>query len=62
VPGPPAGSPGNSGDWARSQALFHSSAAITTRSTVLLGFGLENVPAAADRKQVIAKALSALHR
>ncbi|MFI6050153.1 M14 family zinc carboxypeptidase [Streptomyces violascens] len=62
VPGPPAGSPGNSGDWVRSQALFHSSAAVTTRNTVLLGFGLENVPAAADRKQVMGKALSALHR
>ncbi|WP_406509126.1 M14 family zinc carboxypeptidase [Streptomyces sp. NBC_00212] len=62
VPGPPAGSPGTSGDWARSQALFHSSAAVTTRNTVLLGFGLENVPAAADRKQVMGKALSALHR
>ncbi|MEV5946619.1 M14 family zinc carboxypeptidase [Streptomyces sp. NPDC051993] len=62
VPGAPAGSPGNSGDWARSQALVHSSAAVTTRNTVLLGFGLENVPTAADRKQVIAKALGALHR
>ena len=59
VPGAPAGSPGNSGDWARSQALFHSSAAVTTRNTVLLGFGLENMPAAADRKQVIGKALGA---
>ncbi|CAM5362372.1 hypothetical protein SXANM310S_05377 [Streptomyces xanthochromogenes] len=62
VPGAPAGSPGNSGDWARSQALFHSSAAVATRDTVLLGFGLENVPSAADRKQVLGKALSALHR
>ncbi|MET9360809.1 M14 family zinc carboxypeptidase [Streptomyces sp. NPDC006632] len=62
VPGPPAGSPGNSGDWARSQALVHSSAAVTTRSTVLLGFGLENVSTAAGRKQVVGKALSALHR
>ncbi|MGW1865656.1 M14 family zinc carboxypeptidase [Streptomyces mauvecolor] len=62
VPGPPAGSPGNSGDWARSQALFHSSAAVTTRNTVLLGFGLENVPTAADRKQVMGTVLSALHR
>ncbi|MFE9406155.1 M14 family zinc carboxypeptidase [Streptomyces sp. NPDC006530] len=62
VPGPPAGSPGNSADWARSQALFHSSAAVTTRDTVLLGFGLENVPSAADRKQLVGKALSALRR
>ncbi len=62
VPGPPAGSPGNSADWARSQALFHSSAAVTTRDTVLFGFGLENVPSAVDRKHLVAKALSALHR
>ncbi|MEU9013616.1 M14 family zinc carboxypeptidase [Streptomyces sp. NPDC048479] len=62
VPGPPAGSPGNAGDWARAQALFHAQAAVTTRDTVLLGFGLEHVPGAADRKQVIGKALSALRR
>lgn len=62
VPGPPAGSPGNAGDWARSQALFQSQAAVTTRDTVLLGFGLEHVPGAADRKQLIGKALSALRR
>ncbi|MFI1099696.1 M14 family zinc carboxypeptidase [Streptomyces melanogenes] len=60
VPGPPAGSPGNAGDWARSQALFHSQAAVTTHDTVLLGFGLEHVPSAADRKNVIGKALRAL--
>ena len=34
--------------------------AVTTRDTVLLGFGLEHVPAAADRKRIIGKALSAL--
>ncbi|MGW3624661.1 M14 family zinc carboxypeptidase [Streptomyces sp. NPDC000880] len=59
---PPAGSPGNTGDWARAQALFHSQAAVTTRDTVLIGFGLEHVPGAADRKQLIGKALSALPR
>ncbi|NUK02284.1 M14 family metallopeptidase [Streptomyces lunaelactis] len=62
VPGPPAGSPGNADDWARSQALFRSQAAVTTRDTVLIGFGLEHVPGAADREQVIGKALSALRR
>ncbi|MFF4228453.1 M14 family zinc carboxypeptidase [Streptomyces sp. NPDC001820] len=60
VAGPPAGSPGNTGDWARAQALFHSQAAVTTRDTVLIGFGLEHVPGVADRKQLIGKALSAL--
>ncbi|MFI2349176.1 M14 family zinc carboxypeptidase [Streptomyces sp. NPDC019443] len=62
VAGPPAGSPGNTGDWARAQALFHAHAAVTTRDTVLIGFGLEHVPGAADRKQLIGKALSALRR
>lgn len=60
VPGPPAGSPGNADDWARSQALFHSQAAVTTDDTVLLGFGLEHMPSAADRKNVLGKALRAL--
>ncbi|MET7716363.1 M14 family zinc carboxypeptidase [Streptomyces sp. NPDC005407] len=62
VTGPPAGSPGNTGAWARAQALFHAHAAVTTRDTVLIGFGLEHVPGAADRKQLIGKALSALRR
>ncbi|MFF3245637.1 M14 family zinc carboxypeptidase [Streptomyces sp. NPDC002870] len=62
VAGPPAGSPGNTGDWARAQALFRAHAAVTTRDTVLIGFGLEHVPGAADRKQLIGKALSALRR
>ncbi|MDQ0944311.1 M14 family metallopeptidase [Streptomyces sp. V1I1] len=62
VAGPPAGSPGNTGDWARAQALFHAHSAVTTRDTVLIGFGLEHVPGAADRKQLIGKALSALRR
>ncbi|MFI6643615.1 M14 family zinc carboxypeptidase [Streptomyces sp. NPDC050504] len=60
VPGPPAGSPGNIGDWARSAALFHSGAGVTTRDSVLLGFGLEHVASAADRKAVIGRALRAL--
>ncbi|MFD7440263.1 M14 family zinc carboxypeptidase [Streptomyces sp. NPDC059909] len=62
VTGPPAGSPGNASDWARSPALFHSYAAVTTHDTVLLGFGLEHVRTAAERKQIIGKALSALRR
>ncbi|MGW1496255.1 M14 family zinc carboxypeptidase [Streptomyces sp. NPDC002402] len=60
VPGPPAGSPGNTVDWARAQALFHSQAAVTTEDSVLIGFGLEHVPAPGDRKNVIRKALRAL--
>ncbi|MFJ3901850.1 M14 family zinc carboxypeptidase [Streptomyces sp. NPDC090025] len=62
VPGPPAGSPGNGSDWSRSEALFHSQAAVTTRDTVLMGFGLEHVPNAAERAVVLGKALNSLRR
>ena len=58
--GPPTGSPAPRGNWARSQDLFPSASAVTTRDTVLIGFGLEHVPAAADRKRIIGQALSAL--
>ncbi|MEU7277853.1 M14 family zinc carboxypeptidase [Streptomyces sp. NPDC045431] len=62
VAGPPAGSPGNGADWARSPALFHSRAAVTTRDTVLLGFGLEHVATPAERRDLLGKALTALRR
>ncbi|MET8503879.1 M14 family zinc carboxypeptidase [Streptomyces sp. NPDC004787] len=60
VPGPPAGSPGNGSDWTRSEALFHSQAAVTTRDTVLLGFGLEHVPNATERATLLRRALTSL--
>ncbi|MET8026121.1 M14 family metallopeptidase [Streptomyces avermitilis] len=60
VPGPPAGSPAVLKDWARSGALFTTYGAVTTRDTVLFGFGLEHVTAAADRTALIGKALTAL--
>ncbi|MFI8964719.1 M14 family zinc carboxypeptidase [Streptomyces sp. NPDC053493] len=62
VPGPPAGSPGNGSDWTRSGALFHSQAAVTTRDTVLLGFGLEHIPNATERATLLGTALSSLRR
>ena len=62
VPGAPAGSPGNGADWTRSPALFHSQAAVTTRDTVLLGFGLEHVPGATERGRLLGRALAALRR
>lgn len=60
--GAPAGSPDVPGDWSRSGELFKSYASVTTRDTVLLGFGLEHVPAAADRALLVGKALRSLHR
>ncbi|MEU6311775.1 M14 family zinc carboxypeptidase [Streptomyces sp. NPDC047014] len=60
--GAPAGSPEVPGDWARTGELFRSYAAVTTRDTVLLGFGLEHLPAAKDRALLVGTALRALHR
>jgi len=56
----PAGSPGNVVAWTRSGALLHSSAAISTGHSLLLGFGLESVPAPDQRATVLRKALTAL--
>ena len=60
VSGPPAGSPAVLKDWARAGALFQTYGAVTTEDTVLLGFGLEHVTAAADRTALVKKALAAL--
>ncbi|NNN30503.1 zinc carboxypeptidase [Streptomyces sp. S3(2020)] len=60
VPGPPAGSPAVVKDWGLSGELFKTYGAVTTDDTVLLGFGLEHVTAAADRTTLLGKALTAL--
>ncbi|MGQ4386030.1 M14 family zinc carboxypeptidase [Streptomyces sp. SAS_270] len=60
VAGPPPGSPAVLKDWARVGELFKTYGAVTTGDTVLLGFGLEHVTAAADRTALIGKALAAL--
>ncbi|MGW2234986.1 M14 family zinc carboxypeptidase [Streptomyces sp. NPDC001759] len=60
VSGPPAGSPAVLKDWTRTGALFRTYGAVTTDRTVLLGFGLEHVTAAADRAALLKKALAAL--
>ncbi|MEU9718714.1 M14 family zinc carboxypeptidase [Streptomyces sp. NPDC047976] len=56
----PAGSPDVPGDWSRTGELFKSYASVTTRDTVLLGFGLEHVSTPADRAAVLGKALRSL--
>lgn len=60
VSGPPAGSPPVRKDWARTGALFQTYAAVTTHDTVLLGFGLEQVPSAAGRAALLRKAYASL--
>ncbi len=59
--GAPAGSPDVPGDWSRTGELFTSYAAVTTRDTVLFGFGLEHLPAAADRALLLGRALRSLN-
>jgi hypothetical protein len=59
--GAPAGSPDAAGDWSRTGELFTSYASVTTRDTVLLGFGLEHLPAAKDRALLLGKALRSLN-
>lgn len=58
--GPPPGSPAVLKNWARTGTLFQTYGAVTTDDTVLLGFGLEHVTAAADRTALIGKALASL--
>ncbi|MFI6656128.1 M14 family zinc carboxypeptidase [Streptomyces sp. NPDC050523] len=60
VPGPPPGSPAVLKDWARTGTLFKTYGAVTTDRTVLLGFGLEHLTAAADRNTLVKRALAAL--
>jgi hypothetical protein len=55
IPGPPAGSPAGVPGFKRAQALF--SAGVTTDDTVLLGFGVEQLGTAAERANVLAKAV-----
>jgi hypothetical protein len=62
VPGPPAGSPAVVQDWGLSGELFKTYGAVTTRDTVLFGFGLEHVTAAGDRTALLGRALAALRR
>ncbi|MFD6418035.1 M14 family zinc carboxypeptidase [Streptomyces sp. NPDC060194] len=59
APAPPGSAP-VAGDWARTGELFKSYGAVTTRDTVLLGFGLEHVTGAVDRAALIGRALRSL--
>ncbi|MBL1084895.1 immune inhibitor A [Streptomyces actinomycinicus] len=60
--GPPAGSPAVLKDWTRTGTLFRTFGAVATDDTVLFGFGLEQVPSAADRAALLRKAFGSLDR
>ncbi|GAA2901971.1 M14 family metallopeptidase [Streptosporangium fragile] len=58
TPGPPPGSPTGSGDFARAQA--DKTAAVSTKDSVFLGFGLEQVADPAQRAATIKKIMKHL--
>jgi hypothetical protein len=58
IPGPPAESPAGTVGFKRAQSLF--SASVITDDTVLLGFGVEQLGTAAERAEVLAKAVNYL--
>ena len=58
VPGPPAGSPTGGVDFQRAQGLLVS--AVTTEDSVLFGFGLEQIASAAERADVVRRAMAHL--
>ncbi|MFI7599542.1 M14 family zinc carboxypeptidase [Actinoplanes sp. NPDC049681] len=59
VAGPPPGSGVNSTDWSRSRLAFDSGAAVTTKDSVYVGFGLETLTAA-ERDAFVKRALQHL--
>jgi hypothetical protein len=61
VTGPPAGSPGNTREFERSQGLVPTAqAAVATDSTVVLGFGAEQLADPAARRDLLARTLGYL--
>lgn len=58
IPGPPQGSPSGAGDFARVQA--DRTAAVSTKDSVFLGFGLEQVASPAERAATIKKIMKHL--
>ncbi|HEV7932765.1 MAG TPA: M14 family zinc carboxypeptidase [Actinomadura sp.] len=60
VQGAPAGSPGNAGEFIRSQALIDSVSAVATEDSLMLGFGLEQVKSPGDREVIMGRALKHL--
>ena len=59
TPGAPAGSPGNTGDWARSQSPgYVDGPGIATGHSLHWGFGLEGVQGEAERSAILSNALA----
>ena len=62
IAGAPTGSPGNSSEFVRSQAIIDWSSATVTRDSVLFGFGLEQVATPAERNALLGRAMRHLLR
>lgn len=63
VSGPPSGSGANGNDWIVTDAGgFPVGAAITTPSSILMGYGFEGIATPEERKAVMGRALSHLLR
>jgi hypothetical protein len=60
VGGPPAGSPPNAGNWNIAEKLVTAFGGVSTKDSLLLGFGLEQLSDDASRKNLIDQALSGL--
>ena len=60
ITGPPAGSPPSPAQWQFGERLVNFYAGTSTADTLLLGFGLEQVTAPADRTTLVRRALSGL--
>ncbi|MEW9533477.1 M14 family zinc carboxypeptidase [Microbispora sp. NPDC049125] len=60
VAGPPPGSARGAATWTRSDVALQDGAAVTTRSTVYFGFGLEDVATPALRADLVKRALAHL--
>ncbi|TMR33454.1 zinc carboxypeptidase [Nonomuraea zeae] len=58
LPGPPAGSPTGAGDFVRAQA--DKTAAVATKDTVLVGFGLEQIATDSERNAALKKMMKYL--
>ncbi len=58
VPGPPLNSPPATADFSRSAGLF--TPAVTTRDSVLFGFGIEQLATPAEQAEVLGKAMRSL--
>ena len=60
VGGPAAGSPPNAGNWKISETLVKAFGGVSTKDSLLLGFGLEQLSDDASRQDLVDKALTGL--